>query len=495
MSAKQLIAYIRVSRVGDRDVESDSFQTVEQQREAIEAIAKLSGGEVVDVVVALNASGGKDWPEKKLKEAIARVDRGEADGIAVYDLSRWGRSLDALKVIERWTEEGKTMVSAADKFDASTPSGVMCLTMMMAVARYYWQTAKARFFDSQKDAIEERGLWVGAAPFGYLRPAVGTKKNGKPEFGPLVEDPDEGPIVREAYKIAAGEGFRAATRYLERNEPRREWRAEVVRRLLSSRVYLGEAFLGKLVKTDAHEPLTTPELHAAIETLPEMSARPRRASGDYVLSGIARCGRCGGPMIGQLQKVGGVRRRRLRCGCGGGASITADGLEAFVKGRVGVALAGRAEKLLHDPGSGLDEAREALATAEAERDRFATDLEIRDVLGDEAWRKGATARAKAVEDAREIYQELASKTARTDWLFGHVELDDPDQLARAIRTMIDSITVKPGRGTPAARATITWKALARGTEPARPAESPFYSNAPEATVDQGWKAIQRGRQG
>jgi DNA invertase Pin-like site-specific DNA recombinase len=486
VKAKRVIAYIRVSRVGDRDIESDSFQTVEQQRGAIDAIAKLSGAEVVDEVVALNASGGKSWPEPKLKAAIDRVDRGEVDGIAVYALDRWGRHLHALEVIERWSSEGKTMVSAADKFDASTASGRMCLRMMMVVARYYWEATKDRFFESQARAID-RGVWIGHLPFGYWRTTDGT----------LEVDPVTGPVAKEVFKVAAAEGLRAAMRHLGVQAPNRRWRTDETRSLLGSRAYLGESFLGKLVKTEAHDPLTTPETFAAVQALPEMTATPRRSSGEYPLSHIARCGKCGGGMTGQLQTVKGIRRRRLRCACGGGASITADGLEAYVRDRLGVALGARASRVRVDEG-GLGDAREMVERTTGDVKRWAEDDRARDLMGDPAWYDGLAARAAAVEEAERRYGQVAGQSARTEVIPALSDLEDPAQFVRALAAMVRTVKVKPGRGSIQERISIEWTdVFVTGDKPenARVTNvgNPFQTTATEKTIEKGMKALAEGQ--
>jgi len=64
----RLIAYIRVSDVGAR--EGEAFHSVRQQREAIEAIVRLtSGATIAEEIVDLNVSGGSlaEWFEETIK--------------------------------------------------------------------------------------------------------------------------------------------------------------------------------------------------------------------------------------------------------------------------------------------------------------------------------------------------------------------------------------------------------------------------------------------
>ena len=76
-------------------------------------------------------------------------------------------------------------------------------------------------------------------------------------------------------------------------------------------------------------------------------------------------------------------------------------------------------------------------------------------LGETDWYGGLAARAAAVLEAREGYQAIAQMAAHAEVLPMADELDDPAQLARALR-LIDRIVVAPGRGAVADRVTVVW---------------------------------------
>jgi DNA invertase Pin-like site-specific DNA recombinase len=434
----RLISYIRVSALGDRDADSERTQTIRQQREANEAIAKLSGAKIVDEVVAKNASGGKAWPEPKLAELIARIDAGEADGIVVYDLSRYGRSLRALEVIERWAEEDKTFLSASDKFDASTPSGRMTLRMMMVVARYYWEETKDRFAKAQQRAIA-RGAYVGSTPFGYLRTEDGT----------LVPDDEySAPIVKRAFALAAAGDLNDAVDYLLEAAPERRWRTDETRRLLRSRVYLGEIRLGELSNDAGCDPLVTPAIWQAAQTEP----RSRRTNGSYPLTGLLACGRCGSPLTGGLQTVKGRTYRRYRCSstaCRGGTSINADKLETHMRAKLKAALASKGFRQRFDV-DGLEGAAAALERTQARLQEYLADTDVRDLVGAEAWKVGVVARQQAVDEALASFDALNGREQRSQTLPLADDLDDGDALRLAVGIIVDelgAIIVAPGRGT------------------------------------------------
>jgi len=439
----RLINYIRVSDMGERDEDSASTQTIETQREGSAAIVKLTAGaRIIDEVKALNASGGKTWPEPKLAEAIARVDAGEADGIVVYALDRFGRHLKALEVIERWAEEGKTFLSASDKFDVTTPSGRMCLRMMMIVARFYWEQQRDRFAEAQRKAFA-RGAHIGRTPLGYLR--IDDEDN--PKVGCLVKDPVYGPIVSQAFRIAAEEGLRATGEYLAEHVPHRRWSTDDVRGLLKLRSYLGEVSLGGERK-HGHDELTDLETYAAAQIDPHF----RRANSDYPLSGIATCGRCQEPMTGGLQSFPDREQtyRRMRCTKCHRCSIAAEGLEDWARELLRSALGSQPFRARFSVDT-LDKARDVLTAAEAELQRFAADREFREIVGDAAWRAGARERRAALNEAQARFEAVASSSRRSQRLPAPEQLDDPKHFALALSLVFDAIVIAPGRGTVANR--------------------------------------------
>ena len=475
MTGNRFDGYIRVSRVNGRG--GDSFISPDVQRKKIEQWAVLRNVTIEEWHTDLDQSGGK-LSRPGFDKALQRVQDKDTDGIVVAKLDRFSRAgvADALRLIESILESGGQVASVEEGIDPTTPTGGFVMTVFLALAKLQRDQLTASWQTAQQRAVD-RGVWIGQTPFGYWRTLSGR----------LEPDADSGPIVREAFKTAAAGGLHAAMRYLAAEVPRRRWRTDEVRNLLRNRVYLGESSFGDLLKVDAHEPLTLPETFAAVQAVPEMTATARRSSGNYPLTHIAHCGKCGAGLIGQLQVVGGRRYRRYRCSdreCRGGSSIGADKLEAYVKDRVGVALGARANHVRHNPSGELEEANEALAFAVANRDRWAADDTSRNLMGEKAFHDGLRARAGLVEAAEGRYRYLAGKVARSEVLPASAELDDPEQMARAVRAMVQTITIRPGRGTVPQRCSITWQ-----EEVPTSGQGPFWSTAGEATIEAGMKAL------
>ena len=288
--------------------------------------------------------------------------------------------------------------------DLDDPQAETNLVLQLQMARQFWLQSKKRWRQSQEGAVK-RGAFIGRCPLGYTRPKKGA---------PLEVDPVTAPIVVEAFRLAATQGMHAAMAYLSEHVPTRvvtrkdeagdaqevtvdcRWRTDEARLLLRSRAYLGEVRHGDLVNADAHPALVTLDVWTAAQTEP----RARRRNGDYVLSGIPECGRCGGPIVGGLQTIRGRQYRRYRCSdCAGARSARScwRGPSATSAARSG-ATSMMARHVVPD----VTEAREALERAKAERSMLPKRVKFSDP-DFPLWKADADAE---VERARLAYEEV-----------------------------------------------------------------------------------------
>lgn len=150
-----VIGYIRVSRVGDRG--GDSFLSPDLQRAELDRLAQRDGLKLFKVIEELDASGG-DSSRPGWNEAIEAVESGKARGIAVWNLSRFSRSVkDALNALERIEAAGGRLYSATETWDDS-PSGKFTRNVFLSLSEMERSRALAGFKASQASALE-RGLF------------------------------------------------------------------------------------------------------------------------------------------------------------------------------------------------------------------------------------------------------------------------------------------------------------------------------------------------
>jgi DNA invertase Pin-like site-specific DNA recombinase/ribosomal protein L34E len=428
--------YIRVSRVAGR--EGESFISPDVQREQIEAWAKLRGVEVADWHKDLDKSGGK-LRRPGLDTLLERIEAGDTCGVIVAKLDRLSRLgvADALKLVERITGAGGTIAAIDLGIDPTTPFGEFGMTIMLALARMERRRISDSWAVAQTRALE-RGAVISPTPFGYTREPDGT----------LSAHPDQGPIVTEAYRLAAQDGPQAASTYLERVAPHREWNTARARRSLGRRVYLGESQHAETVKRDAHPALTDRATWEAAQSTP----RGRRTSVAYPLSLIATCAECGEPMTGSQRGTG---QRSYRCAsrsrkdvlCPAPVTVSADALETYVRDALRESRSAHGWDIGGETSEGMAAVEDTLAEAEAELEAFAADQTLRRTLGTR-YHSHLEARADAVAEAQAAYRAEASKQARQTRVLS-VELfdtEDPTELRELFSAALGAVVVTKGRG-------------------------------------------------
>jgi DNA invertase Pin-like site-specific DNA recombinase len=443
---KAMDGYIRISRRMGR--EGPGYISKDVQREAVQRWADYRGVRIDRWHVDEDESGGTE-NRPGLREAMRRVESGDIDGIACWRLNRFARNVsEALEDVQRVQRAGGALAFVEEDIDPTGPFGQFILTILLAVAvlelnnlKAGWRTAKAR-------AIE-RGAHIGPTPLGYKRTGDGT----------LEVDAERGPIVSEAFAVAARDGLDAARAFLIANAPDRTWTTEKTRQFLERRTYLGEVRNGEHVRPDAHDALVTRAIFEAVQSMLGSSIRRRRARADFPLSQLAVCGQCGGPLVGS--RGGGDNRRMYRCAarCDRPTVLSADPLEAQV---VAVLRDAFQHPGFQVGGEGVDTAaaEAALLEAEHELDVFASDLEARKLLG-HRYHHHLEQRVEAVDRARDALHEVLAglENARVvipDELWDDLE---PAELAEVLRAGLDSVIVAKGRGALAERVWVVPKGM------------------------------------
>ena len=416
-STGNLDGYIRVSRSKSGGISP----TV--QRQAIEQWAKAHGHdpEAITWHEELDRSGGAGKSRPVFDDLLEKVTSGASDGIVVWKWSRFGRSLIESALRLQKIERANGVVHSATEGTQNK----LGRNIMLAIAEDELERLTEGWTASRKEATD-KGLHMAKAPVGYLR-----------EDRRLVLDPATWKVINAAFKKAAEDGLHAAMAHLEKQMPSKRWRKSDVRRVLSNRVYLGEHHNGG----PSHAPITDPVTWQAAQTKP----RDRKTNGDYPLSHVATCGKCGAGMTGGAKTNKGVTTRKMNCSGCGGCSIGADALEEYV--RDALRSDGPYEYLRSvSAAEGLDEARDELERAETERSQYNQDAEIRELVGRKEFFAGVRARQARVDEAASRVRTLARQEAETERLPGPEQLDDPKKLKAAL-TVFTTIVVQPvGRG-------------------------------------------------
>lgn len=417
---RRLDAYIRVSQVAGRS--GENFISPDVQEERIRAWAGIHGHEILEAFRELDVSGAKmDRP--LLNEIMRRIDAGETEGVVVYRLDRFGRTLvGALQLIQHIRDEGALFASVSDNFDITTPTGELVLNVLLSLAQFELSRIRENWSEARRRAVE-RGIHVSAfTPVGYRRAASDFNlRTGRRDPSALEPDPVEAPLVAEMFRRRArGDTWASIREWANASgiPPRQSkgWGSSLLMRIISNRVYLGIAYGsvgGEVEKPDAHAPLIDQATwHAAQQRRGPRQTGPKEEL--TLLRGFLRCAGCRYTMSARVIHRNGARTpgviiQCFRAGrngdCPAPASITAiretgadDGLESLIVEMMFSRLE-RIEFEAVDESDDITRLEQRLQDARHEFERDSTDGELPQVLGREMWLKRCAALRVTTDNA------------------------------------------------------------------------------------------------
>ena len=199
---RRVIGYLRVST----DKQAEHGVSLDAQRAKLEAYASLYDLDLVAVLVDAGASA-KSLDRPALSEALALLDRGEADALLVAKLDRLTRSVrDLADLVDLCNRQGWALLSVADQLDTASAAGRLVLNILTSVGQ--WEREAIGERTAAAMAVKAaRGERVGAVPFGFRLADDGTR---------LEAAPGEQATIRAARELrASGLSLRAVAAELD----------------------------------------------------------------------------------------------------------------------------------------------------------------------------------------------------------------------------------------------------------------------------------------
>lgn len=363
------------------------------QKERLEAYCVSQAWSVAGCYIDEGVSA-KDLNRSQFRRLMADVRPGEV--ILVYKLDRLTRSVrDLDDLLREFDRLGVKFRSLTEQFDTTTATGRLFIRMVAEMAQWERETiAERSAFGKLKKA--NLGEWGGGKPpIGYVAVPSDKVKAGRALLR-LVPDPERAHIIPLIFdRYLAGEGVRAIALWLNDELGLRTPQGARFHRMTVSRILRNPTYCGDVEHKRSgtrvpgtHAPLIRRELFERVQTLLAARKRlpPRHATGAYPLSGVARCGVCGGRIDGQMRKGG--QQRVYRChnyltgaGCGAeGSRPLASVSAALAEAALQQHLAERLQQQPADLGRFLaslaapDAGPAGAAPAQAERTRLEQDI-------------------------------------------------------------------------------------------------------------------------
>jgi site-specific DNA recombinase len=420
-----------------RSVGDDPVSPTEQ-RQRIEATCEREGFNLLETFNEPDVSGGAPLDKRPgLSQAVALIERGEADVIVVAYFDRLFRSVTVQSEVAQRVEAAGGALFAADvgEVRSDTASGWISSSMLGVVAEYQRRTTRERTVGAKRRAVEN-----GVPPFPNLPFYLQRQNDGK---GPIEHHPRRVKLMREAVRMRLDGATIAAVRdYLRKHRITLSYHG--AQSLFSSRLLLGELRFGSMVNEEAFTPVIDAE---AWQRLQRVSVpRGPRAKSERLLArlGVLRCGTCGARMVvGMSQGKFALYRCPPVGDCPRRVTIGAEIAESTIVEAVQELLAGIEGSASIE--SGVGEAADDVARRQ---DALDTAIRTFDGLeGEDAAREKLRELREARDQARERHDELLAASAPAitvsagDW-----DLLSDEGKRDLIKAVIGAAVVRPGRG-------------------------------------------------
>jgi site-specific DNA recombinase len=323
-------AYVRVS-TDEQAQEGHSLQT---QKDEILRLVRYKWPEAFVQWYEDDGWSAKDTRRPALQRL--RADARPGDAVVTLRLDRLTRSVfDLYTMLTEWDQRGIRFRSVREDYDTSTSAGKFMIGLLALLAQWERERNAERVREVMTNVVTRDRRHVSKPPLGYDL----VEKA-------LVINPAEAALVRRIYdQYLAGKGTRAVAVALNaegvRTKTGAAWTDFGVSYVLGNPVYIGKVAWGRLVShgrrrsgrgsTSAgdgavvvegvHSPIIDEDTWKAVQELRGRRRKAgRAATGEHALSGVARCGLCGGAMHGFVQRryrkgqvVPGKERAYYRC--------------------------------------------------------------------------------------------------------------------------------------------------------------------------------------
>lgn len=457
------------------------------QEERCRAYCASKGWDVLDVVQDLDVSGS-DKGLRLDRPGLRRVREllPDVDVVIFAKLDRLARSVSDFHAFAAEAEtHDATLVSVAESLDLTTPGGRFFATILAAFAEMEAATISDRVRNARAALVKARRWSGGTPPIGYT-PAENPDGPG----WILVPHPIAAPVLRDAAaQIVAGASIYTAVKAMNASgvgPPRAaSWSIQALSQALTGHAIIGRATVqGEVLRDDSTgepiqmwEPVFPYDLWRELrDTLRDRKAKrtpvgQRTTSRSRLLSGIASCAACGGPLY--VRPGGKDRATIYACGARSngrpcpGTAVTAERLEEHVAAAF-LGLFTRwpvtAPREVEAPALALAEVEEAIAaTTDAMRARGAD-------------RAALAAQLDALDARREALLAASARPAEVEYVdtgetIGEV-WDRGDTLTRRdlLTSAIEYVAVSKGRrgahGLDPARVDIGWRFDDTAADPA-----------------------------
>ena len=243
-----------------------------------------------------DTESGRELDRPGLMELRWDARKGAFRTVLVYRLDRLSRRLrDLMLLTTEFSSLGVDLVSVSEPFDTGGPVGKACLQTLGIFAEFESSVSGERISAAQTKKAKGGLSPGGGVPYGYRKCPSGTWQINTHEAA----------VVQRVFSMYVEEGIGAYRIVKALNAEKvttragKNWHSDSIGRMLRNPAYAGKRRWRGL--HDARHRLIVPKEvfeKAQVIRSARRNAPAKRVKRVYLLSGIMRCGKCGGPMVG-----------------------------------------------------------------------------------------------------------------------------------------------------------------------------------------------------
>ena len=313
---KIIAIYCRVST----DEQAEFGYSIDEQKRLLEEWCKANDYIIYKCYSDRGISGKNIKDRPALKELLSDAKEGKFDMVISWKINRVSRKLeDVLKIVSLLEKNNITFKSYSEPFETDTPAGRMQFQMMALIGEFERGTI-AQNVKMGMIAKAKSGNWCGGRVLGYDLVPNNLPEEEKKGKNKLEINEKEAEIVRFIFnEYSKGKGYKAITNQINKlgykTKKGNNFSVGSIRDILTNPVYIGEIRYNvrqnwsekrrrninpnPIRVKGKHEAIIDRELWDKVQLILESKkGKPSRIyDGEYPLTGILRCPKCGAGMV------------------------------------------------------------------------------------------------------------------------------------------------------------------------------------------------------
>lgn len=293
------LKYFLYARRSSEESSDRQVQSIGDQKDRLLKLAKDYGLEVIEIFEE-SKSAKKPYNRPVFADMLARIEKGEANGILCFEISRLGRNPIDSSTIQWMLQQGSLQSVRTISREYRPDDNALLLSVENGSANQFILDLK-RGVKRGIDSKIQKGLAPHMAPPGYMNSKFESRGENF-----IAPDPERFPIIKRAWELMLTgsitppkilEKINKEWGYLSRKTKRRGARPlsnSSIYRIFTDQFYAGLFTYRGQIYPGKHEPMITMAEFDTVQLLLGREGKPRPKTHEFAFTGMIRCGDCGG---------------------------------------------------------------------------------------------------------------------------------------------------------------------------------------------------------